>query len=82
MLNIFSCIIMLMWESVDMLNQAIAKQEISGSITRNWTEQAIECYKLNGNCAECSIRKAHYSFDCQMPKVVEILKLMNGAPQG
>lgn len=71
---------MLVWESVDMLNQAIAKPEISGSITKNWTEQAIECYKLNGNCAECSIRKAHYSFDCQMPKVVEILKLMNGAP--
>ena len=65
-----------------MLNQAIVKSqpEISGSITKNWTEQAIECYKLNGNCAECSIRKAHYSFDCQMPKVVEILKLMNGAP--
>lgn len=47
---------------------------------KNWTEQAIECYKLNGNCSECSIRKAHYSFDCQMPKVVEILKLMNGDP--
>lgn len=66
-----------------MLNHAIIEQptEISSSITKNWTEQAIECYKLNGNCAECSIRKAHYSFDCQMPKVVEILKLMNGAPE-
>ena len=40
----------------------------------------LKCYKLNGNCSECSIRKAHYSFDCQMPKVVEILKLMNGDP--
>ncbi len=66
-----------------MLNHAIIEQptEISSSITKNWTEQAIECYKLNGNCAECSIKKAHYSFDCQMPKVVEILKLMNGAPE-
>ncbi len=72
---------MYVWESVQMLNQAILpKQEISCSITKNWTEQAIECYKLNGNCSECSIRKAHYSFDCQMPKVVEILKLMNGEP--
>ena len=66
-----------------MLNHAIIEQptEISSSITKNWTEQAIECYKLNGNCAECSIKKAHYSFDCQMPKVVEILRLMNGAPE-
>ncbi len=61
-----------------MLNTATNVQyaEISTSITKNWTEQAIECYKLNGNCAECSIRKAHYSFDCQMPRVVEVLKLM------
>ena len=64
-----------------MLNTVVKEQStISDSITRNWTEQALECYKLNGNCSECSIRKAHYSFDCQMPKVVEILKLMNGEP--
>ena len=54
---------------------------ISDSITKNWTEQALECYNLNGNCAECSIRKAHYSFDCQMPKVVEILKITAGLPE-
>lgn len=66
-----------------MLNTAIKPEqaEISTSITRNWTEQAIECYKLNGNCAECSIRQAHYSFDCQMPRVVEILKLLVGEPE-
>ena len=66
-----------------MLNAAVKIQpnEISNSITKNWTEQAIECYKLNGNCSECSIHKAHYSFACQMPKVVEILKLLNGAPE-
>ena len=65
-----------------MLNTAIELKpsDISTSITKNWTTQAIECYKLNGNCAECSIRQAHYSFNCQMPKVVEILKLMNGEP--
>lgn len=65
-----------------MLNTAINYQptEISTSITRNWTEQAIECYKLDGNCSECSIRKAHYTFDCQMPKVIEILKIMCGEP--
>ena len=65
-----------------MLNTVIEQpNEISTSITKNWTEQAIECYKLNGNCAECSIKKAHYSFACQMPKIVEILKLINGAPE-
>ena len=32
---------------------------ISDSITKKWTEQALECYKLNGNCAECSIRQGH-----------------------
>jgi hypothetical protein len=64
-----------------MLNTVIKEQpEISNSITKNWTTQAIECYRLNGNCSECSIKKAHYTFDCQMPKVVEILKLISGEP--
>lgn len=64
------------------MSQALLEEkvELSTSITKNWTEQAIECFKLNGNCQLCSIKKAHYSFDCQMPKVVEILKLINGAP--
>ena len=65
-----------------MLNTAIIapQNEISDSITKNWTEQAVECYKLNGNCSLCSIKQAHYSFACQMPRVVEVLKLMNGEP--
>lgn len=70
----------IMGECVIMLNQAILQPTMSESITKNWTEQAIECYKLNGNCRECSIRKAHYTFDCQMPRVVEALKLLNGEP--
>ena len=68
-----------------MLNSVVQEQPtigvISDSITKNWTEQAIECYRLGGNCAECSITKGHYSFDCQMPKVVEILKALNGEPE-
>ena len=65
-----------------MLNTVLKEEpvEISTSITKNWTEQAIECYTLKGNCEECSIKKAHYSFSCQMPRVVEILKLINGEP--
>ena len=65
-----------------MLNTLIKEQPaISDSITKNWTEQALECYQLNGNCSECSIMKGHYSFECQMPKVFEILKLTTGEPK-
>jgi hypothetical protein len=64
----------------DMLN-TVPQTAISDSITKNWTEQALECYHLNGNCAECSIAKAHYSFNCQMPKVIEILKTVAGEPE-
>ena len=65
-----------------MLNTLIKEQpKISDSITKNWTEQALECFQLNGNCSECSIMKGHYSFECQMPKVVEILKLTVGEPK-
>lgn len=64
-----------------MLNTVVKSDVISDSITKNWTEQAIECYRLNGNCSECSIVKGHYSFDCQMPKVVEILLEVAGEPE-
>ena len=55
--------------------------ELSDSITQNWTEQALECYSLNGNCQNFSISKGHYSFVCQMTKVVETLKLLYGEPK-
>ena len=54
--------------------------EISESITQNWTDQALECYKLNGDCSSCSISKGQYSFACQMPKVLDILIKLNGKP--
>lgn len=50
--------------------------EISESITQNWTEQALECYKLGCDCSKCSISKGKYSFVCQMPKVIKILLKM------
>ena len=64
-----------------MLNTVLQPNDISNSITKNWTEQAIECYRLNGNCAQCSIKQGHYSFACQMPKVIEILLALNGEPE-
>ena len=47
--------------------------EISMSIAQNWTQQALECYSLNFDCARCSISKGNYSFVCQMPKVIDTL---------
>lgn len=54
--------------------------ELSDSIIQNWTEQAIECYKLCGDCSQCSITKGHYSFVCQMSKVVKKLLKTVGQP--
>ena len=33
--------------------------EMSDSITQNWTEQAIECYSINCDCKKCSLRNGH-----------------------
>lgn len=54
--------------------------EISDSITQNWTEQAMECYRLKCDCANCSIAKGDYSFACQMPKVLDALLRGSGKP--
>lgn len=56
------------------------KGEISDSITQNWTEQAIECYRLNCDCTNCSVSKGSYSFACQMPKVLDALIKSLGKP--
>lgn len=66
-----------------MLNSVLQPEPaiISDSITKNWTEQAIECYRLNGDCSKCSIMSGHYSFVCQMPKIIEILKTVVGEPE-
>lgn len=55
--------------------------EFSDSIMQNWTEQAIECYSLGGDCSRCSIAQGHYSFVCQMSKVVKSLVKTLGKPQ-
>jgi len=54
--------------------------EISDSITQNWTEQAIECYKLRCDCSNCSVSQGNYSFVCQMPKVLDALMKSLGKP--
>ena len=54
--------------------------EISNSITRNWTDQAIRCYTSDFNCTECTIAQGNYSFVCQMQNVIKILLEQVGPP--
>lgn len=58
-----------------------ANEEMSVSITQNWTEQALECYSINCDCKKCSLRNGHYSFICQMPKVIDTLIQTVGLPE-
>ena len=55
--------------------------EISPSIMQNWTLQAIECYEINTECKKCSLSRGHYSFVCQMPKIVKALLKTYGTPE-
>ncbi len=66
-------------ENIDMYSPEV--QEMSDSITQNWTEQALECYYINCNCKECSISRGNYSFICQMPKVIDTLLQTVGEPE-
>ncbi len=66
-------------ENVDLYEPCV--QEMSESITQNWTEQALECYDLECDCKQCSIGKGHYSFICQMPKVIDSLLQTIGEPE-
>ena len=54
---------------------------ISESITQGWTPQAIECWQVGGKCACCSVGRANYSFECQMPKVIKTLLSTVGEPK-
>ena len=55
--------------------------EISNSITKNWTDQAMRCYLSNCNCLDCSVAKGNYSFMCQMSSVIKILLDQIGPPE-
>ena len=57
------------------------KGVISGSITKNWTTQAVYCYQSQRNCAECAVGSGNYSFVCQMPKVIKSLLKEIGRPE-
>ena len=66
-------------ENVDLYSPEI--DEMSDSITQNWTQQALECYYLECDCKRCSVGQGHYSFICQMPKVIDTLIKTIGEPE-
>lgn len=65
-------------ENIDLYSPE--NDEMSDSITQNWTNQALECYYINCDCSKCSLSRGNYSFICQMPKVIDILLKSVGAP--
>jgi hypothetical protein len=54
--------------------------DVSSSITQSWTDQALKCYLSKSDCANCSIPRGEYSFQCQMNKVVPALLHQLGTP--
>lgn len=66
---------------IDQLYTPQTNGEISDSIMQNWTQQALECYEINCECARCSLSDGNYSFICQMPKIVKALLKAYGEPQ-
>lgn len=72
-----------MFASVSSISDLYVPQtngEISESIMQNWTQQAIECYEISSDCKKCSLANGHYSFVCQMPKIVKALLKTYGEP--
>ena len=55
-------------------------ENLAGSITENWTQQALKCYSIKCDCSKCSLRNGGYSFKCQMPRVIDILINVAGTP--
>lgn len=63
-----------------MLTNADEAVDVSSSITQSWTDQALKCYLSKSDCANCSIPRGQYSFQCQMNKVVPALLNQLGTP--
>ena len=72
-----------MVENLNISKQNIpeAGADFSSSITKSWTEQALECYSIGCDCKKCSLKNGNYSFKCQMPKVIDTLINIIGKPQ-
>ena len=70
-----------MVENMNINKSNIPESDFSSSITKSWTEQALECYSIGCDCKKCSLKNGNYSFKCQMPKVIDTLINIIGKPQ-
>ena len=55
----------------------------SETISKNWTETAVDCYKLGCNCSKCNLYKiyfVHNVFKCKMKETVIELVRRLGKP--
>ena len=65
---------------VDSIEAPVEEKNLSSSISKTWTDQAIKCYLTKADCSNCSVMRGNYSFTCQMNKVVPILVEVLGEP--
>lgn len=57
----------------------------SETISKNWTQSAIECYLIGCNCSKCNLNKIYFSksvFKCKMKETVIELVRRIGIPKG
>lgn len=60
---------------------AVYKNKIKQlNTSKNWTPQAIDCYKLDTNCFNCPIYNQYELYDCKMFEIVRILLEEQGPP--
>ena len=55
----------------------------SETISKKWTQSAIECYLIGCNCSKCTLNKLYFSnsiFKCKMKEVVIELVRKIGKP--
>lgn len=56
----------------------------SKTVAQNWTQTAVDCYKLNCNCYKCNLYRIYFknsSFSCQMRETVKELIRKQGIPK-
>lgn len=56
----------------------------SETMSKNWTQSAIDCYRLGGVCSKCNLYKIYFkksSCKCKMKETVIELVRKLGAPR-
>ena len=56
----------------------------SETISKNWTQTAVDCYSIGCNCSKCNLNKIYFSqstFKCKMKETVIELVRKIGIPK-